>query len=106
MLSTNDWIVDIGALDHMTGSLHGLSNYKRCDKIVTVTMADGTISYAKGERSVYIDGLHLKSILYVPKLKCNRLSISKITEMNYKVTFFPNSLCFSRPNFGKDDQQC
>jgi len=64
MLSTDDWIVDTGVSDHMTDSLHELSTYKRCDRVIIVTMADGTISCAKGEGSVYITGLHLKSILY------------------------------------------
>jgi len=49
LLSTDDWIVDTGASDHMTGSLHGLLDYKRCDGSIKVTMADGTISCAKGE---------------------------------------------------------
>ena len=58
-------------------------------------MEDGTISYAKGEGSIYLDDLWFKSVLYAPKLRCNMLSISKITkDMNCKVIFSPTHCVF------------
>lgn len=95
LLNKNDWIVDTGASDHMTGSLCGMMDYKRCEKNIRVTMADGAISHVEGEGSVYLDGLLLKSVLYVPSLKCNLLSISKATrDMHCKVTFSPTHCVF------------
>ena len=85
----NDWIVDAGASNHMTGSLNGFFKYKQCDKAIKVTMADGNISFAKGEGSICLADLRLNSVLYVPDLRCNLLSISKLTkDLNCKVPFF------------------
>ena len=39
-MSIDVWIVDTRASDHMIGSLHGLLTYKRCDRVISVTMAD------------------------------------------------------------------
>ena len=47
--STNFWIIDIGALDHMIGSLKILSNYEPCDQSIAVFMDDDTTSLAQGE---------------------------------------------------------
>ena len=95
LLNMNGWIVDAGASNYMTDFLHGLIDYKQCDRVIKVTMANDTISYAKGEGSIYLTNLCLKSILYVPKLRCNLLSISKITkDMNCKVTFSPTHCVF------------
>ena len=51
-LSTDVWIVDTRASDHITGSLYILPTYKRCDRVITVSIVDGIVSYAKGEGSV------------------------------------------------------
>ena len=73
----------------MTSSLCGMMDYKCREKNIKVTMVDDTISQVEGEGLVYLDGLWLKSVLYVPSLKCNMLSISKATrDMHCKVNFF------------------
>ena len=59
----------------MIDSLKILSNYEPCDKGVIVFMTDGTTSLAKGRGTSYIAGLTLKSVLYVPDLTCNLLSV-------------------------------
>ena len=65
-------------------------------------MADGTISHAKGEGSIYLNGLWLKSVLFVPNLRCNLRSISKLTrDQNYKVIFTPASCIFQNLTLGK-----
>ena len=98
----NDWIVDTKAFDHMIESLHRMSDYKQCERAIKVTMANGAISYAKGEDSVYLNDLWLKYVLYVLKLRCNLLSISKITkDMNCKVIFFPTHCVFQDLISGK-----
>lgn len=70
-IPTNSWIIDTGASDHLTGSLNLFSNFESCDKPISVSMDDGTISFAKGKGAAVIGGLILKSVLYVPNLQCN-----------------------------------
>jgi len=87
--STSYWIIDTGASYHKIGSLNILSNYEPCDQDNTVFMADGTTSFTKGKGIACIIGLTLKSARYVPDLKCNMLSVSKLTkEKGCLVTFF------------------
>ena len=115
--STNFWFIahDISnyeqrsinnrASDHMTGSLKILSNYEPCDQGIIVFMADGTTSLAQGRGTTYIAGLTLNSILYVLDLRCNPLSVSKITkERNCTVPFF-HSHCVSGHILREDDWQ-
>ena len=40
------WIIDIGASDHMIGSLKVLSAYGPCDQGLLILMANGTIAMA------------------------------------------------------------
>ena len=59
-------------------------------------MADGSLSKVTGTSSIVISkDLTLDSILLVPNLDCNLLSISKLTyEKNYVTKFFPNHCVF------------
>ena len=51
-------------------------------------MADGMVSLVKGKGSVCVAGLQLEYVLYVPKLKCSLLFVSKLTrDMDCIVTF-------------------
>jgi len=52
--STNGWIVDMGATDHMTGSLETLSNFEPVNQEITVLLADGSKSSAQGKGKAYI----------------------------------------------------
>ena len=92
--SSTLWIVDSGASDHMTRDVTLLSTYSLCTGNTTVKIADGTSSKVTGIGSVVISkDVILKSILFVPNLDCNLLSISKLTkDLNCVAKFFPN-LC-------------
>ena len=71
-----------------TCSLKILSNYKFCDQGIIVFMAGGTTSLAHGRGTTCMASLTLKSILYVLNLRCNLLSVSKITkERDCSITF-------------------
>lgn len=75
------WIVDSGASDHMTGDITQLENYKSCSAGTMVRIADGSSSAVAGIGSVFIsDDIRLDSVLFVPKLDFNLLSISKFTK--------------------------
>ena len=95
--STQDvkpWIVDSGALDHMTGDLNSFEEYKPCNGGKTVRIADGTCSFVVGIGLVIISkDIRLNSVLFVPKLDYNLLSISKLTRDLKRITKFSTNLC-------------
>nr|KYP58512.1 hypothetical protein KK1_013922 [Cajanus cajan] len=60
----------------MTGDLTVFKSYSPCLNNYTVRIADGTLSKVMGKGSVIISqNITLNSVLYVPKLDCNLLSI-------------------------------
>ncbi|XP_052209404.1 uncharacterized protein LOC127812895 isoform X2 [Diospyros lotus] len=72
------------------------------DKELTVLLADGNTSAVMGEGDISIGGLKLKTVLYVPNLKCNLLSVSKLTQdMDCIVTFLPSHCIFQDRSSGK-----
>ena len=74
------WIVDSGASDHITGNLMVFHEYTPCHNNSSVQIADGTLSRVFGTGSIIISkDITLHSVLYVPKLDCNLLSISRLT---------------------------
>ena len=79
--------MDTGASDHMTGDAAILQNYKPSNGHSSVHIADGSIKLTKD--------LYLDSVLHVPNLDCNLLSISKLARVLQCVTkFYPNSCVF------------
>ena len=94
-MNKSHWVVDTGASDHMTGSTTTLDNFQIGDKDLTVLMADGTQSLVKGKGSVCVADLLIESVLHVPNLSCNLLSVSKLTrDLDCIVTFFPSYCIF------------
>jgi hypothetical protein len=91
---TKSWIVDSGASDHMTGDFNLFNDYSPCPFNFTVRIADDTHSKVMGTGSIILSpNITLESVLYVPKLDCNLLSISKITRDLKCVTKFFHNLC-------------
>ena len=89
--SYDKWIVDSGASDHMTSFTIKFMNYKPCKESIGIVVANGSMCKAAGRGDMKSSGLKLNSVLYVPNLKCNLLSVSKITnDLNCSVTFFPS----------------
>lgn len=89
------WIIDSIAFDHMTGYCGLLSDYKKkCSDKVFVRIADGILSKVFETGIVHITGeLILNYVLYVPKLQCNLLFVSKVkNDRNYSINFSQN-LC-------------
>lgn len=79
-LSTNDtWIIDTGATDHMTNNPKSVKNFNSSSQAV-ISTADGSLTPVIGEGSVVLsDTLTLDSVLVVPSLSHNLLSVSQIT---------------------------
>ncbi|RVW33967.1 Retrovirus-related Pol polyprotein from transposon TNT 1-94 [Vitis vinifera] len=97
------WIVDTGASDHMTGDAVILQNYKPSNGHSSVHIADGSKSKIAGTGSIKLTKeLYLDSVLHVPNLDCNLLSISKLARDIQCVTkFYPNSCVFQDFKSGK-----
>ncbi|RVW83269.1 Retrovirus-related Pol polyprotein from transposon RE1 [Vitis vinifera] len=90
------WIVDTGASDHMTGDAAILQNYKPSNGHSSVHIVDGSKSKIVETGSIKLTkDLYLDSILHVPNLDYNLLSISKLARDLQCVTkFYPNSCVF------------
>ena len=90
------WIIDSGASDHMTNSSNMFESYSPCPRNKKVQIADGNFSPIAGKGLIKIsEGIDLKSVLHVPKLTCNLLSVSKLSrDSNYCVIFYESHRIF------------
>ena len=93
--SNNTWIIDSGATDHMTFNSQNFS-HRSPTETKNVSYADGTPTPVHGAGSVSLSSsLNLSSVLHVPTLSNNLLSISQITKsLNCIVTFWPSHCVF------------
>ncbi|KAI5346776.1 hypothetical protein L3X38_014655 [Prunus dulcis] len=98
------WIIDSGATDHMTFDLGQLISRKSSTPSV-VSNANDTPSPMVGKGSLSLStSLHLDSILLVPSLDHNLLSIAQLTTtLGVCSNILAESLCFSRHPHRKDD---
>ena len=85
------WIVDSGALDHMTETTKVFSSCIPCNSGWKIKIVDGSLSLVAGKGTVsFSDSLELNSVLYVPSLSCNLLSVRKLTkDLNCTAKFTP-----------------
>ncbi|KAK3041993.1 hypothetical protein RJ639_002301 [Escallonia herrerae] len=97
------WIIDSGASDYMTGDVSLLHECSSCHENYKVRIADGSLSTVTGIGKVIIsERLILNSVLLVPNLSCNLLSISKITQdLNCVVNFSSTHCLFQDLDSGK-----
>ena len=78
----------------MTRDEKFFSTYNPCYKNLTERIADGSLSKVAGTGSVRVSkNITLDSVLLMPKLNCNLLSISKLTRDLNCVTKFGSNLC-------------
>ena len=91
----NTWIIDSGATDHMTFDVRHVPTLKPSSRNC-VSTANGNTNTVLGERSSNLTKtLHLDSVLVVPSLNYNLLSVSQITTtLSCVVIFGPNSCVF------------
>ena len=84
------WIIDSRAFEHMTSVSNLFDSYTPCSGSEKVRITDDNFSSIVGKGLIKISkNIDLQSILHVPKLTCNLLSISKLLkDFNYRINFF------------------
>ena len=94
--SSNKWVIDSGATNHMTGNPKTFSSFRSHLASSPVTIADGSTSNVVGSGTVKpTSSITLSSILSLPKLAFNLISISKLTkDLNCCISFFPGHCLF------------
>ncbi|KAG5534863.1 hypothetical protein RHGRI_022851 [Rhododendron griersonianum] len=94
-ISNSTWIIDSGATDHMTFDVKHVHSMKPSKQPI-VSTADGTLSSVIGKGSITLTkNLNLDSVLVVPSLNYNLLSVAQITcALQCIVIFWPNLCVF------------
>ncbi|KAK6782332.1 hypothetical protein RDI58_020128 [Solanum bulbocastanum] len=86
----NTWIIDSGVSDHMTKYPRKLQPLKPSSQPFIYTANGGTSPIIGEELVVLTDTLRLDTVLVVPTLDHNLLSLSQVTSsLNCTVTFCP-----------------
>ncbi|KAK2456639.1 hypothetical protein QL285_003987 [Trifolium repens] len=103
VIPKNAWILDSGATNHMTFDSTLLSSYTSPSSIPYITVADGSHARVVGIGNIDLQpSLKLQSVLHVPTLSNNLISIRQLTrDRNCKVTFFASHCVFQDLNSGQ-----
>lgn len=82
--SNTRWIINSGVTNHMTGLQHLFNSYFPCSTGYCITIANGTCSPIVGIGTNQLSAiLVLKSVLHVPSLQCNLISVYKLIRDNH-----------------------
>lgn len=78
-----DWIIDSGALDHMTCNVDILMNLTETKNNPKLNLPNGKTSVIThvGDKKLE-NNLLLKNVLYVPEFKHNLLSVNRLVQTN------------------------
>ncbi|KAK2993896.1 hypothetical protein RJ640_012770 [Escallonia rubra] len=93
LVTNSAWIIDSGATDHMTFDSRQVSTLKQSSQKF-VTTANGTPAPIVGEGHLPLtSNMNLNSVLVVPSLDYNLLSVSQITTALFCVVIFWPIFC-------------
>ena len=100
---SNLWIIDFGTFNHMTNDITIFHSYQPCFESYKIKITDGSFSSVASKGSFILsNNFRLLFVLYVSKLTCNMLSISKvIKDLNYVTKFFLNDCEFQEMEIEK-----
>ena len=96
----SQWIIDSGATSHMCTDQRMFTELHPLSKSLEVKLGDGHVLTAVGQGTVQLimkcgrdkyRKCTLSDVLYVPKLSCNLLSVSKTTEKGNDVKFYEDT---------------
>ena len=85
----DEWFADSGATEHMTDNRQWFQSFQSIDNLTwSVSVADDHKLYIRGVGDIIVQAkvndtitpLKLKNVLYVPKLRRNLISMSRLTE--------------------------
>lgn len=88
---TEGWIVDSAATSHMTNDSSVLKEGQKISTKVGVASKEGSM-IAKKTGTIDLGNCKLNDVLYIPDLRRNLLSVSRITEKGGKVEFFEDKV--------------
>ena len=88
--SSSEWVIDSGAIDHMTGNSSLFSTFQSQPSPSTVTLADGSHSCVLGlDTIVPTPSIPLTLVLSLPNFSFNLMSVSKLTRaLKCDISFF------------------
>ncbi|KAL5838389.1 hypothetical protein ACOSQ3_015558 [Xanthoceras sorbifolium] len=94
--SSSKWVIDSGATDYMTGNYGLFSTFQSHTTTSTVTLADGSPSCVRGCGTITpTPSLPLSSVLHLPNLSFNLVSVSQLTRnLHCCILFFPDHCLF------------
>ncbi|KAK9734593.1 hypothetical protein RND81_04G150400 [Saponaria officinalis] len=101
--SVTHWIIDTGAIDHMSPQLSLFHSLRTLPNPLKVGLPDGRIIIVKQFGKITLTpNLVLKDVLYVPAFKHNLLSVSKLVDhMEISVHFDDKWCWFQDPTTNK-----
>ncbi|KAF7115772.1 hypothetical protein RHSIM_RhsimUnG0047900 [Rhododendron simsii] len=92
-IGNSTWIIDFGAINHMTFDVKHVHSMKPFKQPI-VSTADGTFSPVIGKGSITLTkNLNLDSVLVVPSLNYNLLSVTQRTRALQRIVIFWPNLC-------------
>ena len=78
---SNSWIINSSASDHIASDITLFHSFQPCSESYKIKIAYGFYLLVANKGSVILPNrFRLLSVLHVPKLTCNLLSISKVTK--------------------------
>ena len=90
----DEWTIDLGSTSHISPNIRGMTNIRTYQASTDVAEENRTLeAEAIGDIGVItkINGqeeiIRIKDVLYVPRLKSNLLSVSKLNNEGIKITF-------------------
>lgn len=87
------WLLDSGATNHVIHNERIFENLFQEKRQISLADKEGKILTSKGIGDVFVkqflskNALQFKDVLCVLELNCNLLSVAKITDRGYNVTF-------------------
>lgn len=98
VIKPKQWVIDLGASDHMTGDAGMLNDYVYMGRATDITVVNCSSLKVCEKVDTPFPGLPLTSVLHTPKNPLSLLSINRITrKLHCSVTFFSDCCFFSGP---------
>ena len=86
------WIIDFRASDHMTTNLDLFCSYTPCVGNIQIKIVNGSLKTVARKGTIKLsEELILEFVLYVAKLSCNLIFVSKLAQdLHSRTKFFPS----------------